>query len=163
MSRFRIRIGWQTFGRTSFIFKSNILMMLKRKVYGQYILLIVIYGSETWNFTKKQSCKLRTMQRAHERLILNITWKEKKTSLWIRKKTGVRDIIDDINNSKCTWAGPIIRMEDNSWTTRLTKWTPRTHNRMRGRPKTRWRDDLDRFRAQWERPARDRRLRKAYV
>ena len=57
---------------------------------------------------------------------------EKNTSLWIRKQTGVMDIIEDINKYEWTWAGHIIRMEDNRWSTRLTKCMPRTHNRMRG-------------------------------
>ena len=68
-------------------------MMLKRKVYNQLILPTVTYGSEKWNLTTKQSHKLRTMYRAHERLMLNITWKDKKTAKSIRNQTGVRNLI----------------------------------------------------------------------
>ncbi|CAH3192713.1 unnamed protein product, partial [Porites evermanni] len=32
--------------------------------------------SETWNLTKQQTLKLRTMQRAHERIRQNITWRD---------------------------------------------------------------------------------------
>ena len=42
--------------------------------------------------------------------------------------------------------------------TRLTKWTPRTHNRMRGQLKTRWHDELERFQTHWERQGQGRRL-----
>ena len=59
--------------------------------------------------------------------------------------TGVSDIIEDINKPKWTWAGLIVRMEDNRWTKKWTNWTPNTHNRMRDRRKTRWCDDLDGF------------------
>ena len=97
----------------------------------------------------------------------SITWKYKNKSLWVRKQTDLRDIIECIIHSKWKWDGHIVRMEDNKWTTRLTKWAPRTHNRMRGQPKTRCRDDIDTFQTQMERPARDRRvwrqLRKAFV
>ena len=79
-------------------------MVLKRTVYTPCILPTVTYGSETWNITKKQNRKLRTMQRARERVMLNITWKYKK---WMKKQTGVRNIIGDINESKWTWDGHI--------------------------------------------------------
>ena len=38
---------------------------------------------------KQQTLKLRTMQRAHERVVINITWRDRKTSQWIREKTKV--------------------------------------------------------------------------
>ena len=86
-------------------------MVLERKVYNQCILPTVTYGSETCYHRKKQNHKIRTIYRAHERVMLNITWKDKKTALWIRKQTGVRDIIEDIRKSKWTWAGHIVRMD----------------------------------------------------
>ena len=64
---------------------------------------MITYESETWKLTKKQSRKQRTKQRAHERAIFNIAWTNKK--MWIRKQTGVMDIMEDIiNNFKWTWA-----------------------------------------------------------
>ena len=58
-----ITIGWQAFGRASAIFKNkDISIVLKRQVYDQCILPTVTYGSETWNLTKQQNLKLRTMQ-----------------------------------------------------------------------------------------------------
>ena len=102
--------------------------------------------------------KLRTMQQAHEGVMLNITWNDEKTAMSIRKQNGVRDIIEDLNNSKWTWARHIVRMEDNRWTTMLTNWTPRTNNPMRGRMKTRWRDDIYGFQTQWKEATGDRRL-----
>ena len=57
-----------------------------------------------------------------------------------------------------TLNGHIVRMEDNRRTTRLTIWTPRTHNGMRGtEDEITLCDDLDRFQTQSERPFRDRR------
>ena len=71
----RITMGWQSFGRASSIFKNqDIPIIQKRQVYDQCITPTVTYGAETWNLTKKQTLKLRTMQRAHERIMLNIRW-----------------------------------------------------------------------------------------
>ncbi|XP_042865863.1 uncharacterized protein LOC122249230 [Penaeus japonicus] len=77
----RITIGWQAFGRASTISKNkDISLILKRQVYNQCILPTVTYGAETWNLTKKEMLKLRIMQRAHERIMLNITWRDRKTA-----------------------------------------------------------------------------------
>ena len=111
--------------------------------------------------------KLRSMQRAHERIMLNITWRDHKTAEWIREQTKLRDILETISKAKWTWAGHLTRRTDNRWTTKLTFWQPRGHTRNKGRPKFRWRDDLDKFRKHWHRDESDRlrwrQMGKAYV
>ena len=164
----RINLGWQAFGRASSTFKNQkIPLILKRKVYNQCILPIVTYGAETWNLTKRLTLKLRSMQRAHERIMLNITWRDHKTAQSIREKTGVRDIIETIRKLKWQWAGHVARMTDNRWTSRLTTWIPRDRIRNSGRQNIRWRDDIGKFRKYWLRDAHDREvwriLGKVYV
>ena len=164
----RITLGWQAFGRASAIFKNkDIPIVLKRQVYDQCILPTFTYGSDTWNLTKQQTLKLRTMQRAHERIMLNITWRDRKTTQWIREKTKVRDIMETTSKLKWNWAAHVARRTDNRWTTRITFWTPRGHTRNRGIPRTRWRDDLDSFLRHWHRAAQKlvqwRSMGKAYV
>ena len=125
----RITLGWQAFGRASAIFKNKeIPTCLKRQVYNQCIIPTVTYGSETWNLTKIQTMKLRSMQRAHERIMLNITWRDHKTAEWIREQTKLRDILETISKAKWTWAGHLTRRTDNRWTTKLTFWQPRGHS-----------------------------------
>lgn len=69
----RITLGWQAFGRVSAIFRNkDIPIILKRQVYGQCLLPTVSYGSETWNITKQQTLKLRTVQRTRQRIIIKI-------------------------------------------------------------------------------------------
>ena len=107
------------------------------------------------------------MQRAHERTMLNITWRDHKTAEWIREQTKLRDILETIRKAKWTWAGHLTRRTDNRWTTKLTFWQPRGHTRNKGRPKFQWRDDLDKFRKHWHRDTSDRlrwrQMGKAYV
>ena len=66
--------------------KTDILIFLKRQVYDKCILSTVTYGSETWNLMKQQTLKLRTMQRSHKRIRLNITWRDRKTANRSEKK-----------------------------------------------------------------------------
>ena len=68
----RSTMGWQAFGRAYSIFKNkDIPIVNKHQVYNQCILPTVTYGVETWNFMKKEVITVRTMQRAHERLLHN--------------------------------------------------------------------------------------------
>ena len=88
---------------------------VKRKVSDQCFFPTVTYGAETWNPTKRQkrlSLKLRPMQRAHERIMLNLTWKGGKTAKWLRQKTKVRYIHETISELRWNWAGHIARITD---------------------------------------------------
>ena len=88
----------------------------KKKLYKHICILpTVTYGAETWNLTKRLTRKLRSMQRARERIMLNITWKDHKTAKSIREKTVVRDIIETIRKIKWQWDGHVARMSDNHW------------------------------------------------
>ena len=49
------------------------------------------------------------MQRAHERIMLNITWPDHKTAEWIREQTKLRDILETISKAKWTWAGHLTK------------------------------------------------------
>lgn len=66
--------------------QKHILIFLKRQVYDKCILSTVAYGFETWNLMKQQTLKLRTMQRSHKRIRLNITWRDRKTANRSEKK-----------------------------------------------------------------------------
>ena len=153
----RIGMGWSAFGKQSSIMKSNLPLSLKRKVYNQCVLPVIIYGSETWSITKHLERKLRSAQRGMERIMLGITWRDKKRASWIRDQTKVEDILTTIKKRKWSWAGHIYRREDNRWTTRATEWDPRDGIRGRGRQRTRWRDEIRRFAGVgWNRLTSDR-------
>ena len=81
------------------------------------------------------------MQRAHERIMLNITWRD-LTAQWIREKTKVRIILETLTKRKWNWAGHVARRTDNRLKSRIAFCTPYGHTRNRGLPRTRWRDDL---------------------
>jgi len=165
----RISLSWQAFGRASSIFKSKMPIQLKKRVYDQCILPTITYGAETWNLTKKLTIKLRSTQRAHERIMMGLTWKDRKTAKWIREQTKLKDVILTIKQIKWNWAGHIARIKDERWTIKVTKWTPLEGKRNRGRQKTRWRDDIEKTTgtANWYQMAQDRakwrNMREAYL
>jgi exonuclease III len=154
----RIALGWAAFGRVDNIMKSRTTSMkIKQKVFNEYVLPVMTYGSETWALNKAVVDRLAVAQRKMERIMLGIRLRDRQRNTWIREQTGVEDIIVAIKKSKHRWAGHIARMTDNRWTKRVTEWTPRDWTRGRGRPNTRWRDDLIRHMGPtWGRLAQDR-------
>ena len=94
-----------------------------------------------------------------ERSMLNITYKDRRTNIWVRERTKLIDIIYTVRKKmKWCWAGHINRLTDDRWTSRVTTWRPYDKKIRQGRPAKRWRDDLDKYWSDtiWQRTAQDR-------
>ena len=104
----RLRMGWSAFGSIV-----------------SCILPVLTYGAETWRLTKRIQTKLRTTERAMERKMIGVTLRDKKRAEWIREQTRVKDILVEIKKKKWTWAGHVMRRQDNRWSLRVTEWIPR--------------------------------------
>jgi len=154
----RIAAGWRRFGQYShFLKEKNIPHSLKRKIMDTVILPSLTYGSETWALTKHQKGKLAAAQRSMERSILNVTLKDKIRNDVIRERTKVKDVITETREKKSRWAGHVARMENYRWAKITTEWTPREGRRARGRPKRRWRDEIEEeIGADWMQVAQNR-------
>ena len=48
--------------------------------------------------------------------MLNITYRDRKTNIWVREETKVTDVIEQVRRRKRTWAGHISGIRDNRWT-----------------------------------------------
>ena len=107
--RRRIMLGWKAFGKHHTVWNSKLPLCLKRRVYGQCVLAVMTYGSETWALTRALTQKLASAQRCMKRKILGITWQDFKTSNWIRSQTKCQDIIQTIKWLKWEWAGHLAR------------------------------------------------------
>ncbi len=100
--RRRIGMGWSAFGKNSLVVSSDLPLSLKRKVYNQCILPVLKYRSETLRLTKGLERKQKSAQRAMERKMLCITWKDNKRESWNREQTKTEDILMTIKNKKWT-------------------------------------------------------------
>ena len=155
----RIMAGWAAYAKHRDIFKSNLAICLKRQVYNSCVLPAMTYGAETWTLTKQAQNKLAAAaQTKMERSMLNITYKDRRTNIWVRERTKLIDIIYTVRKMKWSWAGHINRLKDDRWTSRVTTWRPYDKKRRQGRPAKRWRDDLDKYWSDtiWQRTAQDR-------
>ena len=81
-------------------------MNVKRKVHNEYVLPVMVYGSETWALKKAHMELLSVAQRKMARIMLGITLRDHKRNTWIRHQTGVNDrrYQDGIRHGN-TWKG----------------------------------------------------------
>ena len=140
----RITSGWRRFGEYSHFLKDRkIPICLKRTIMDTVILPAMACGAETWALTRHQEKKLAVTQRSMERLLLNIRKRNKIRNEIIRCKTGVKDIIERVLCMRGQWSGHVARMSNTRWAKITSEWTPREGKRVRGRPKRRWRDNIE--------------------
>ena len=99
--------------------------MPEKKNHGYDYVLPIIYKAETWTLTKHQEKKLAVAQRSMERLLLNITKRDKIRNEIMRSKTEVKDIIDRVWCMRRQWAGYVTRMSNTRWAQITSEWTPR--------------------------------------
>ena len=122
----RITLGWAAFSKIDNNMRSRkASMQIMKKVFNEFVLPVMTYGSETWALTIAQMDALAVAQRKMERIMLGITLRDQRHNTWIRQQTGVTDIIDHIRQLKHRWAGHVARLQDNRWTIRATSWVPR--------------------------------------
>ena len=88
------RIGLTWAAKLKHIFKSDIPLCLKRRVFDQCILPVMTYGSETSTLTKKSVNKVRVTQRAMERSLLGYTIRDRVPNEIIRQRTWVTDAVE---------------------------------------------------------------------
>ena len=110
------------------------------------------------DLTKQAQNKLAAAQTKMERSMLNSTYKDRRTNIWVRERTELIDIIYTVIKMKWSWVGHINRLKDVRWTSHVTTWRPCDKKRRQGRQAKRWRDDLDKYwsDAIWQRTAQDR-------
>lgn len=153
----RVQKTWNKFWSYKEVLKGNFPVELKRKIMNSYLLPSLTYACQTWKFTLKIKNKIKTSQRSMERSMMKINKLQKIPHKIIRKKTDVIDALSYAQKLKWSWAGHVARMTDDRWTIRATLWPGPAGYRKRGRPQTRWADDITRIAGRdWVTVARNR-------
>lgn len=153
----RISGAWRKFWSLKEILKGTMPINLKKKVMDTCLLPSITYGCQTWKYTLRVKNMIRSCQRGMERSITNVRKIQKIPHSIIRKNTKIIDALQFSLRLKWRWAGHVARMEDDRWTTRLTSWQGPAGIRKRGRPTTRWENDLIKIAGKhWKTKAKDR-------
>lgn len=149
--------AWGKFWSLQGVFKSRMTIKAKIKILESCVIPVLSYGAETWALTKAQTNSLQKTQRSMERIILGVRKMEKISNETIRERTKTTDIGYTIKKTKFKYAGHMIRGEKERWARKVTEWLPYGKKRRRGRPRTRWEDEIkNRVGTAWEREVGNR-------
>lgn len=95
------------------VFKSDISVYLKRRIFDQFLLPVTTYGTETLTLTNDNSCeKLRIAQRKMERSMIVVTLSDHIRNEDLRGRSGVIDVVETIARFERKWVGHIAKMLD---------------------------------------------------
>ncbi len=94
--------GWAAYAKHRDIFKSNLVICLKRQVYNSCVLPAMTYGAETWTLTKQAQNKLAAAHTKWKEVhsTSHTTYKDRKTNISVRERTQVIDIISNVRKMK---------------------------------------------------------------
>ena len=116
----------------------------KRRAFDSLITTAALYGAELWSLRASDKEKLRIAQRKMERKMLRITLLHRWSNDRIRAAvTKLKCWVQIALQRKINWADKLRKMPGDSWARRLTEWTPYSHRRRPGHPRTRWRDGIE--------------------
>lgn len=152
----RTENAWKSYWSMKELFKGDLPMSLKRRLMDMCILPILTYGAQTWSLTNTQKSDLKVCQRAMERSMLGIKLTDRVRNTVLRSKTLIADVAQKAAQLKWDWAGHVCRMPSDLWAYKSQNWFPEMITRGRGRPRRRWRDELDGFTTNWPELAQDR-------
>ena len=90
---------------------------------------------------KRDEQRLEAAQMKFLRHLLGITKLDKKKNISIRKKTGVQNIVQEIEQNQQKWLQHVQRMDKNRLPRQTLYYRPNGQRNI-GRPRKRWADQL---------------------
>lgn len=125
----------------------NLTRSSKIKIYKSIVRPVLTYGSETWTMTKANEEKLRRFERKILRKIFgphhDVTTNQyrTRTNTELKALYNNADIVQEIKSQRLRWAGHVHRLHSERLVRLVWEETP-TGKRSLGRPRMRWRDNI---------------------
>ena len=139
----RIRSGWAKFRELSgLVIGKGTSLHTKGVIYATCIRPAMLYGSETWAV---KCDDVKRMQRSEMRMLrwmAGVNLSERKSSEFIRGMLAIEDIARVMQRNRLRWVGHIERREESSWLRRIQAMEVDGCG-VRGRPRMRWKDVVD--------------------
>ena len=89
----------------------HLFLATKVRCYRAYVLPILLFGSETWALTKKQSLVLERVQTSCLRQILGVKLSDRHTNVQLRIQCGIMSLATILTAYRLRWLGHVGRME----------------------------------------------------
>ena len=99
-------------------------MRHKRKLFNMTILPAFVYGCETWSLRQSERKKLAVAQRKMERRMAGVTLLDRRSNVWLRGVTRVRDVNVELAKRKWNWAYKISNYPIERWPRIVAEWRP---------------------------------------
>ena len=103
----------------------------------------MIYGAETWSTTKKEEQRLNVNEMRMLRRSCGVTLRDRVPNRFIRGSMKVTEVSKKIQGQRLRWFGHVERREEEDQLKRVANMQI-PGRRRRGRPKTRWKDYVQR-------------------
>ncbi|KAK6749514.1 hypothetical protein RB195_001867 [Necator americanus] len=140
----RRRAAWGAYKSIEDVVKKTRNTHLRAHIFNTTVLPALTYASETWAFRKQEENAVSIIEGAIERVKLGVfrfmQARDGIRSSLLRQRSKIRDAVAFAKESKITWAGHVMRFNDNRSTRAVSDWVPRDIKRTTGRPPTRWSD-----------------------
>ena len=114
----------------------------KLRIYNSCVLSVLLYGSECWRMTQKDSDTLSSFHTTSLRKICRIFWPDTISNRDLLNNTKQEPITKIIARRRWRWVGHSLRREPGTIARTSMTWTPEGR-RLRGRTRIIWRRTLE--------------------
>jgi hypothetical protein len=122
---------------------NNVSLQAKKLVHNAILLPSMMYGCETWTWTKREECSINAVEMRSLRRMCGKTLWDMERNENIRKECGMEvSVVTKMKVNKLRWFGHVERMDANRTTKRIYK-AERKGVRKRGRPRMTWIEHID--------------------
>ena len=109
------------------------------------VIVVLLYGCESWRMTKGDEAKLDTFQHKCLRRLLKIYWPMHVSNEEVCRRANIETISKLVRKRRWTWIGHVLRM-DNSCLPQVALTWALEGKCKRGRPKETWRRTVEKER-----------------
>ena len=127
------------FFRLPSVWKSNnYSRKTKLRLYQSNVLSVLLYGSECWRMTERDSSRLAAFHTTCLRRIMRVFWPNKISNSRLLQLTKQEPMGSILKRRRWRWFGHTLRMDAGVYARTAPTWAPEG-TRKRGRPRTSWR------------------------
>ena len=144
----RLKLGNVSYHSVQNLLSSRLLSKnLKIKIYRTIILVVVLYGCETWSLTLREECRLKLSENRVLRRVFGPK-RDEVTGEWrklhneeLNDLYSLPNIVRVVKSRRMRWAGHVARMGEDRGVHRVLVGKPEG-KRPLGRPRRRWEDNI---------------------
>jgi len=107
-------------------------------IYKAVVIIILLYGAEVWNTTKKKIKRFEVFHLTSPIRILKIKWFYHVSNDEVLRRADVKSIDTFIGSARLRWYGHVVRIPGTRLPNFLLEWKPNYGKRSRGRPRKGW-------------------------